>query len=67
LSQIKTLSRSAKTSLSQTPNTSIEQITRTTQIIMGVLIAGVTSFLLVVVFLVHFAGCAGITRPGKRA
>jgi hypothetical protein len=56
LSQIKTLSRSAKTSMSQTPNTSIEQITRTTQIIMGGLIAGVTGFLLVVVFLVHFAG-----------
>jgi hypothetical protein len=56
LSQIKTLSRSAKTSMSQTPNTSIEQITRMTQIIMGGLIAGVTGFLLVVVFLVHFAG-----------
>jgi hypothetical protein len=71
LSQIKTLSRSAKTSMSQTPNTSIEQITRTTQIIMGSLIAGVMGFLLVVVFLVHFAGLgapAGAAgAPGQAA
>jgi hypothetical protein len=71
LSQIKTLSRNAKTSMSQTPDTSIEQITRATQIIIGVLIAGVTSFLLIVVFLVHFvgfgapAGAAG--APGQAA
>ena len=71
LSQISTLSRNAKTSMSQTPDTSIEQITRTTQIIMGSLIAGATSFLLIVVFLVHFvgfgapAGAAG--APGQAA
>jgi hypothetical protein len=57
--------------MSQTPNTSIEQMTRTTQIIMGSLIAGATSFLLIVVFLVHFvgfgapAGAAG--APGQAA
>jgi hypothetical protein len=71
LSQIKTLSRSAKTSMNQTPNTSIEQITRTTQIIMGSLIAGVTGFLLVVVFLVHFAGfgapAGAAGAPGQAA
>ena len=44
------------TSMSQPPNTSIEKITRVTQIIMGSLIAGATSFLLIVVFLVHFVG-----------
>jgi hypothetical protein len=42
--------------MSSTPDASIEQITRTTQIIMGGLIAGVTSFLVIVVFLVHFLG-----------
>jgi len=57
--------------MSQTPNTSIEQITRATQIIMGSLIAGVTSFLLVVVFLVHFAGfgapAGAAGAPGQAA
>ena len=56
--------------MSQTPNTSIEQITRTTQIIMGALIAGVTGFLLIVVFLVHFLGLgapAGAAGPPGQA
>ena len=63
LSQIKTLSRSAETSMSQTPTTSIEQTTRVTQIIMGGLIAGLTAFLLVVVFLVHFVGLGAAPAP----
>jgi len=59
------------TSMSQAPNNSIDQITRTTQIIMGALIGGVTIFLLIVVFLVHFAGfgaAAGAApAPGQAA
>jgi len=59
------------TSMSQAPNSSIDQITRTTQIIMGALIAGVTIFLLIVVFLVHFAGFGApggaAAAPGQAA
>ncbi len=43
-------------SVSRNSATSIEQYTRITQIIIGALIAGVTIFLLIVVYLVHFAG-----------
>ncbi len=57
--------------MSQAPNTSIEQITRMTQIIMGALIGGVTIFLVIVVFLVHFAGlgapAGGAAAPGQGA
>ena len=66
LSQIKTLSRSAETPMSQTPNASIEQITRVTQIIIGGLIAGVTGFLMVVAFLVHFLGFGARRRVFPR-
>ncbi len=57
--------------MNQTPNTSIDQITRTIQIIMGALIAGVTIFLLIVVFLVHFLGfgapAGAAAAPGQAA
>ncbi len=57
--------------MSQAPNTSIDQITRTTQIIMGALISGVTIFLLIVVFLVHFVGfgapAGAAAAPGQAA
>jgi hypothetical protein len=45
-------------SMSQTPNTTIEQMTRTTQIIMGALIAGVTGFLLIFPWADEMAGAA---------
>jgi hypothetical protein len=57
--------------MSQAPDTSIDQITRTTQIIMGALISGVTTFLLIVVFLVHFVGFGApggaAAAPGQAA
>jgi hypothetical protein len=46
----------------------IDQVTRTTQIITGALITGVTTFLLIVVFLVHFMGFgAPAAAPGQAA
>jgi len=51
-------------SVSPDSNNAIEQVTRTTQIIIGALIAGVTTFVLIVVFLIHFAG---FSLPGGPA
>ncbi len=51
--------------MSVSPNSSntIDQITRTTQIIIAALISGVTIFLLVVVGLIHFAGFGAPAKP----
>jgi hypothetical protein len=43
-------------SISSSSSSEIDQVTRTTQIIIGALIAGVTTFVLITVFLIHFAG-----------
>jgi hypothetical protein len=47
---------------------SVDQVVRTTQIVMGALIAGVTIFLVIVVTLVHFGGfgpLVGAANPGN--
>jgi hypothetical protein len=58
-------------SVSPDSETAINQVTRTTQIIVGALITGVTSFLLIVVGMIHFAGFslqgAPATAPGQAA
>jgi len=57
--------------MSQAPNNSIDQIMRTTQIIMGALIASVTILLLIVVLLVHVVGfgapAGAAAAPGQAA
>ncbi len=55
--------------MSQAPSNSIDQITRTTQIIMGALISGVTIFLVIVVVLVHVVGLGAPAgaAPGQGA
>jgi len=58
---------SAMTSMSQAPDNAIDQVTRPTQIIIGSLISGVTIFLLIVVFLVHFAGFGALAGPNPPA
>jgi hypothetical protein len=43
-------------SISSSSSSEIDQVTRITQIITGALIAGVTSFVLITIFLIHSAG-----------
>jgi len=54
-------------SMSQDSAQAVDQITRTTQTIVGALIAGITMFLLIVAFLVHGAGFGAAAAPRGQA
>jgi hypothetical protein len=55
-------------SINQDPRDAIDQVTRTTQIIVGALISGVTIFLLIVGFMVHFGVLGAVAgAPGQAA